>query len=161
MGFCFVAKSGDRHRWDGARSAAREARARERRGGRRRRCRGDGGQSRRLESPSTRSLAILCSRIFNKVLICVLVSGHEVTKSLKIFFFLLCSPFLIKLPAGSGKSKTFLPTFIKIDFILNVHNTKQTTFSHVSSSIYYSGYDWRVLQKPKIWKEFPSFTPEK
>lgn len=45
-----LAKSGDRHWWDRARPAAREARARERRGGRRRRCWGDGGQSRGLES---------------------------------------------------------------------------------------------------------------
>lgn len=44
-----LAKGGDRHRRDGACTTAREARARECWGGRRRRCRGDGGQSRRLE----------------------------------------------------------------------------------------------------------------
>lgn len=44
-----LAESGDGHRWDGARPAAREARARERRGGWRRWRWGDGGQSRGLE----------------------------------------------------------------------------------------------------------------
>ncbi len=45
-----LAQGGDRHRRDGARPAAGEAREGERRGGRRRRRRGDGGQNGGLEN---------------------------------------------------------------------------------------------------------------